>query len=347
MNRPTLSNFRAQWPSEAMGICQADPAVTTYCNEAQQRLMMDPLCPDEGWWGGWVTLNLTATVNNGTAYVVTPREIARLVVLGVCKQPVRIRNGFFEYLQFGAGLKPSTCCGASCGDTFQAYERDTAPTFTDLLSTAQTIRVYPVDPRDAGFRVLIQGKDSNSQVVLTTDPGTGLGAPGEYLPLAFPFVDSVNTFTTISGIQKDETYGPLQFYQVDPDTEVETALVTMEGNEQAANYRRYMINGIPNTNLCCTSAGTVQLTAQGRLDFIPVANETDYLLVQNVPALIEEAMSLRYSRMDSQNAAQQSVLHHVRAISLLNGQLDSYEGKVSTAIAVPIFGSDRMRASFR
>ena len=347
MNRPTLSTFRAQWPSEAMGICQADPTVAAYCNDATERLLMDQMAPDEGWWGGWVTLNLTATISNGTAYVVTPREIARLIVMDVCKQPVRIRNGFYEYMQFGAGLKPSTCCGASCGDTFQAYERDTVVTFTDLLATAQTIRVYPSDVRDTGLRVLLQGKDANGQVILTTDPGTGLGAPGEYLVLAFPFVDSVNTFSTITGIQKDETYGPLQYYQVDPTTGVETSLVTMEGNEGAASYRRYMINGIPNTTLCCTDVGSVQIAAQGRLDFVPVQNETDYLLIQNVPALIEEAMSIRFSRMDAGNAAQQSINHHVRALNLLNGQLDKYIGKTSTAVSVPLFGSNRMRASFR
>jgi len=117
----------------------------------------------------------------------------------------------------------------------------------------------------------------------------------------------------------------------------------MEPNEQAANYRRYLISGVPNLNLCCVAPGVAQISAQARLDFIPVANETDYLLIQNVPALLEEAQSLRYSRMDSGNAANQSQAHHARALALLNGQLDLYLGKVSTAVSVPIFGSNRMR----
>lgn len=342
MLRATLSAFRAQFPSEAFGICQSDPMVAAYANDAQERLLMDPLCPDEGWWGGWVTLNLSATVSGGSVYVVTPREIARLIVTGVCQQPIKIRNGFYEYLQFGSGLQPKTCSTGNCGSQFQAYERDNVVSLTDLVGT-KTIRVYPIDPRDAGFRVLIQGKDANGQIILTTDPGTGLSAPGEYLPLAFPFVDSVNTFSTLSGIQKDETYGPLQFFQVDPTTGVETALSAMEPNEGVASYRRYLINGIPAANLCCTGVGTVQITAQGRLDFIPVANETDYLTIQNVPALIEEAMSIRYSRMDTQNAAQQSMLHHQRAIALLNGQLDKYLGKTNVSVKMPIWGSQKMR----
>jgi len=344
MLRPTLSTFRAQWPAEAMGICQADPQVTAYCNDSQQRLLMDPMAPEEGWWGSSVTLNLSASVTNGSAYVTTPQEIARMLVLDVCNKPIRIRNGFYEYLQFGTGIRPRTCTGIGCGDTFQAYQRDNVPTLAPLLGTAQTVRIYPTDSRDTGLRVLLQGKDQNSQTVLTTDPGTGLSAPGEYIALKFPFVDSVNQYSSITGIQKDQTYGPIQFFQVDA-TGTESALSAMEPNEGTAWYRRYLISGVPNVNLCCTSpANPLTITAQGRLEFIPVQNETDYLTLPNVPALLEECQSIRYSRMD--NGAQQSMLHHGRALALLNGQMDLYEGKVSTAINMPLWGSQRLRPSF-
>ena len=305
---------------------------------------MDPMTPDEGWWGGWVTLNLSVAVSNGAAYITTPREIARLVIMGVCQQPIRIRNGFYEYLQFGSGLQPKTCRTGSCGSIFEAFERDRVVTFAELLPTPQTIRIYPNDARDANLRVLLQGKDQNGLTVLTTDPNTGQSAPGEYIVLTFPFSNSVNQYSVVNGIQKDQTFGPLQFFQVDPTTGTEVALSTMQPNEFEASYRRYLINGIPSTNLCCTSPGNpVSVAAQGRLDFIPVENETDYLIVQNVPALIEEAMSIRYSRMGSSGASEKILLHHIRALNLLNGQLDAYEGKTNTAIKMPLFGSQPMR----
>lgn len=341
MQRATLSRFRAQWPAEAMGICQSDPQVANYCNDAQDRLLMDPLCPDEGWYGGWITMNLTATVTNGVAYVVTPREIARLIVMGVCEHPIHIRNGFYEYLNYGSGLQPKTCRASGCGSTFQAFERDSVFTFTALSGT-KIIRIYATDARDSGKRVLVQGKDANGQVVLTTNPGSALTAPGEYVVIQFPFVDTANTYSTIDGLQKDETYGQIQFTQVDPVTLVESALSTMEPTEGTALYRRYLINGIPNTNLCCQGSGTVQIRAEGRLDFMPVANETDYLTIPNIPALIEECRSIRASRIDTPAAAQQAVIFHARAIALLNGQLDLYHGKVNTAIKVPIFGSNKL-----
>lgn len=326
-----------------MGVCQGDPAVAAYANEAQERLMIDPMCPDEGWHGGTVSLNLTASIVNHSAYVATPREICRLVVNAVCDRPVQIRNRFYEYLQFGSGLKPKACGDGWCNSQLQTYERDNVVTLAPLAATPQKLRIYPTDQRDIGLRVLVQGNDQNGKQVLTTDPSTGLTAPGEYISLSFPFSESVNLFVgPLHGIQKDETFGPIQFFQVDPTTGAELPLSSMEPNEGVANYRRYLVNGIPQQNLCCVRPGSpLQLKAQGRLDFIPVVNETDYLLIQCVPALIEEAQSIRYSRMDG--GMQLSAVHHGRALQLLNGQIDAYEGKTSVAVAVPIFGSARLR----
>lgn len=325
-----------------MGRCQADPVVRDYCNEAQERLLIDPLTPETGWYGTSVIVALNGTVSNGTVYVTTARDIARLTDIAVCQSPIPIRNGWYEYLRFGDGLQPKTCQATGCGSQFQAYERPNVYTLSDLVGT-KTIRIYPTDPRDVGRRVLIQGKDANGQVVLTTDPGTARSAQGEYVILTSPFADTVNQWTSITGIMKDETYGNLQFFQVDPTTLVETALSSMEPTESTALYRRYMIGGVPNTNLCCQGSGMVQISAQARLDFIPVVNEVDYLTIPTISALIEECRSIRFSRMDSPAAQQQALVCHGRAISLLNGALDTYVGKTNVALSVPIFGSDRLQ----
>lgn len=342
MNRPTLSSFRASWPAETMGICTADPAVTRYCNESQERLLMDPLCPDEGWWGSWITMAFNATLTGTNLYITTPREIARLIVLGVCQEPLHIRNGFYEYLKYGEGLLPKTCQALGCGSTFQAIEQDNVCSLNPLRTGPQILRCYMGDSRDAGMRVLAQGLDQNNMPISTTDPGTGLTAPGEYMVLKSPLVDSVNHFSKLTALLKDETYGQVQIFQVDPGTGLEYSLSVMQPNEGSGWYRRYLIDGVPSNNMCCSNAGTVPIKAEARIDFIPVVNEVDFLAIPNVPALIEEAISIRYSRMDSPNSKQQSVNHHTAALGLLNGQLDLYLGKTSTAVKVPIFGSNRM-----
>ena len=342
MTRPTLATFRAQWPSETMGICQADPMVAAYANDSCERLMIDPKAADEGWYGSTVTLNLKVQIINHAAYVVTPREIARLVVMGICQHPIEIRNKFYEYLQFGAGIQG--CGDRRCGSPFAAYERDNVITLSPLLATPQKIIIYPNDVRDTGARVLLQGKNEHGQIILTTDPGTGLSVLGEYVVLNFPFVTSLNQFSMIIGIQKDQTYGPLQFFQLDPTTASQVSLSEMEPYEGVAWYRRYLVSGMSNRLLCCAPQGkSLYITAQGKLDFVPVVNETDYLLIPNVPALLEEAQSLRYSRMDSGNSEQKSAIHHSRALALLRGQATHYLGKINTAVNFRPFGSADLR----
>lgn len=342
MNRYTLSHARQSALPKASGVCADDLSeVAAIVNEAQERLLHDPLTPDEGWYGGWATMVFNASVTDQVAYVTTPRDVARLIVTDVCKIPVRIRNGFYEYLQFGAGLKPDTC-NSYCNRVKQAYERDNVVTLSSLLSTPQLIRFYITDSVDVGKRVLVQGEDQNSQDVISTDPNTQQAIQGEYVVMDQPFSTTINQFSTITAILKDVFLGKVQIFQVNPDTDAENVLSSMEPQETSASYRRYVFDGLP-SNCCNTGSGIVQISAQVKLDFIPVVSDPDFLLIQSIPALIEEAQAIKYSRMDSRNAAQLEIKHHARAIQLLNGQLDHYFGKTQTAIGVSLFGSDKLK----
>lgn len=338
---------------KVLGLCANQISdIAAYVNEAQERLIMDPLTPDEGWWGGWVTMAFNVTVTtNGTcsyAYVVTPREVARLIGIDVCQNPIQIRNGFYEYLQFGKGLQPNTqqCCGIGCGSSpgsGEAFERDNVVTLSAFIGSARQLRFYPVDPADVGKRMLVRGNDQNGIPVTGIDVLTQQAISGEYVYLAQPFADTVNFFTPpLTGLDKEITVGRVTVMSLDPVTGVETPLSSMEPGEVTSSYRRYLLNGLPR-NCCTGNCGIVAITAQAKLDFVAVISDPDYLLIQSLPALIEEAQAIRYSRMDSPSAANLETKHHTKALSILNGQLDHYEGKTSTSVRVPIFGSDRMR----
>lgn len=345
MNRPTLSLVKSSSLPGRVGLCATDTtAVAMIVNEAQERLLNDPMAPDEGWWGGWATMRFNVQVTNRYAYVITPHDIARLIVLDVCQTPVRIQNGFYEFLEFGIGLQPKASCTSSqqcaCSVQAQAYERANVVTLYDQTINPAIIRLYPGDPSDYGRRVLLQGKDQNGKPVLGVDPSTRQSILGEFINLELPFSDSLNSYSQITGIQKGAMLGQLTINQVDPVTYYESNLSVMEPNEYTASYRKYLINGLP-VNCCNTSSGIVQITAQAKLDFVPVLSDSDYLLIQNIPALIEEAQSIKYSSMDSSNAPNLEAKHHAKALQLLFGQIDHYMGKTNTAIRVPIFGSDR------
>ncbi len=312
-------------------------------NEAEERLIIDPLAPEEGWWGQWMRMAFTVSRTEPT--IVTPQGIARIIVLDVCKTPVRINNQFFEFLQFGPGFQPRGCdaLGRVCGP-LAAYERETVTTFVPLLPTPQIIRAYASDPVDVGRTALVQGKDANNQTVRFLDALANATGLGERIVLGDPFTDTTNQFSEITGVQKQKTFGEVQFFQVDPATLVETPLLTMQPYETTAAYRKYYINGLPSN--CCDSSvpcGTLQVLAMVKLDFVPVQCDSDYLNLGCVPALIEECQAVRYGRIDTPGSQQLSALHHTNALRLLFGRLQHFMGNEQPAIHRRLFGSDRMR----
>ena len=348
MQRLTLGSARQSSLPSKIGLCADDiSGVANAINEAQERLALDPLTPDEGWLGGWATMRFTVQDHHGHAYVTTPRDVARLIVMDIGHRPTMIRNGFYEYLQFGTGLQPKPCghpshLDCTCHRERQAYERDNVFTLSDLLPTPQTVRVYPVNPLDVGKRILIQGADQNGQTITSTDSRTQQTTLGEYLILQVPFVDSINQFSSITGILKDIMLGPVTIFQVDPVSGNQVSLSSMEPQEGAAHYRRYLLDGLPKD--CCSGPpGRIQVSAQARLEFIPVVSDPDYLFIQSIQALIEEVQSARFSSMDTKSSAQLAASHHTRALQFLCGQLDLHQGKVNTAVRVSIFGSQPLK----
>lgn len=325
-----------------IGLCAEDISdVAAAVNEAQLSLLLDPMKPDEGWWGGWVKMVFNLTVTNFSAQIITPRDIATIIVYDVCQRPRPLRNGFYEFLQFGTGLRPRACA-PFCDRPAQAFERDNVPLLVPFPSTGpQQIRIFITNPADVGKRVIVQGPDQNGNTVYGVDTETGAATLGERVGLTLPFANSAFLYQGITGLLKDVTLGPVIIFAVDANGN-QTQISSMEPSETSAAYRLFQLDGIP-PNCCNTPTGQVQVVAQCKLDFIPVQSDTDYLIIPNIPAIDEECQAREYSRDDTQAAAKLEAKHHAKALAYLNGQLDHLQGKVRTAISVPLFGSAKLR----
>jgi len=337
---------------QSVGLCATDiSSIAAYANEACERLINDPTAPDEGWIGGWAKMAFTVSRTEPNIY--TPQGIARIILLDVCKHPVRINNSWYEFLEFGRGYQPKGCTNANGGspnprcETLFAYERETVTTFAPLLATPQYIRAYISDPADVGRTALVQGKDSNGQTVRYLDALTDSSGLGERIAFSSPFTDTSNIWTEITGIQKVKTFGEVQFFQVDATTGAESPLLVMQPGETTASYRKYFIGGLPQQ--CCTAANPqvsdpqpLQVLAMCKLDFVPVSCDSDYLSIMSIPALKDEAQSIRLGTMDIPGAVQLSQQKHASALRLLFGQLDHYLGKERPALARHLWGSNKM-----
>jgi hypothetical protein len=321
-----------------LGICVSDVnSAADIVNEAQQRLLNDPLQPDEGWWGTWAKMAFNVTPSN--PWFTAPRNVARITALDVCKHPTTLRNEWYEFLDFGSGLQPPNCCANSQCNSSAVYDRGTAVTNLDIAPPNKKLRFYITEASDVNKRALVQGTDAAGNVVYTQDGFSQ--AQGEYVTFVNPLATTTNEWLTITGIQKDITDGDIQVKEADTVTGDERLILTMEPGEKVARYRRYYFAGLP-SGCCTTTTGQVQVVAMVKLEYIPVVADTDYLTIGNLTALKEECQAIRFGEMDNMNALQMAASHHAAAIRLLNGELDHYVGKQRVAITVPIFGSDRM-----
>lgn len=344
----TLKDIRGSRFPEAIGACYADlPRIANAVNECVQRLIVDPRQPDTGWYGTYVPMVFNVTRTD--PYITVPKGVARLMNIDVCKTPVPLRNGFYEFLWATKGILPQTNCTSSINSACypsintQGVLRGAYPTNVDVPTTAGTtyyIRAYPTDALDDGKRILVQAYDPNDFKIYGMD---GLmQMEGQYLTLASPFVTSTWTVGTkgIYGIQKDYTYGDVVLKAVDTVTGVETTLSRYEPGDTNPAYPRYYLDALP--QYCCSST-TIQVNALAKLDYYPVAVESDWVLIGNIPALIAEAQSIYHDGIQEDAAFTLSMKKHAAAIMLLQGELDHMYGKVNPATNVALFGTAHPR----
>lgn len=335
--RRTVSEIRKTMLPQDLLLCQSDiPTICAYLNQAIEELL--PAGGETGFWG--TSYKTAFNVLRSDPYLTTPRQIARVGGAQICKQPVRIQNDWYEFLEAGIGQQGPSCGGATC-PPMEMYDRGVYPTAFDIPpGSPQYLKVYLTDPLDAGKRVLFGGLDQNGNGIYNLD---GLNTvKGFYLDLASAPTVSTFLVSEIRSVQKDRTYGDVVVNMVNPDTGAESLLARYEPDEIAPGYRRYYVQGMPST--CCANsstapAGTTQITVQAKLDFIPVYRDTDFLLIGNLPALLEQCRSIRHAKMDDATMKQLSVIEHNNAIKHLNDELKHYTGTMQPAISFAPFGT--------
>lgn len=334
--RITLQDFALSRAPQVLGLCSDNlPGIASYVNEAIQRLLMS--ATEDGWWQGWD--RITFNVNRDNPYITLPSRYARLIGLDTCRIPMPIATEWFEFLEAGIGLQ--TTCTAKNGCGMKAvFSRGTVTTITDLTATNQYIRVYYTDVRDVGQQITFYNALDQNSVNIYSQNGL-VPVNGFFLTLQAPFATTAFIVTKFQSISKPVTYGDVVVKQVDATTGTEVLLARILATEKSPTYVRYLITGLP-PNCCDPNTSTVQLTAMAKLDFYPVANPTDQLLIGNIPALKLECESIRFSEMDVANAAELSALKHRQAVNLLNKELQHYGGSESLSVNVAPFGTARL-----
>jgi len=322
--RLTLGQVKASRIPKWLGICADDPRLVQWVNEATQRLLHRGL-----WWGTYASYRIC--IDNGC--LTWPRQIAAIETMAVCGLPVQIRNEWFEYLQAGPGLQ--VCDNGNCNSGLygscrnQMYDRGMVVTFADIIGVNKKVKVYIDNANDASKKILIQGFDENGNWILTNNGAT----QGEEVTLAASPVTTTNFFSSITGIQKEETLGNVRIYEYDTDLTTQRALGIYEPTETLPSYRRSFINGLvfPASDDDDETCEQKTVTVMAKLEFIPVAVDQDYLIIGNINAI---KLAAKAMQLEENNQLEESTRNFAIAIDLLDKELDHYLGAQSATISV-------------
>ena len=257
--------------------------------------------------------------------VTMPRPIASLEAVRSCES-IPISNDWYQFLPFmGAGWDG---CGSS---RFECL--GLVPTFKDVCNPA-IIRTWLQNTDDAGKTVLYQGTDANGKWIRTNEGGEWID--GERVVLADPYVDTVNSFTSITGVQKDITIDRILIYKVFTSGPVHIA--TYEYDEIAPSYQRFRISKrsafVVNSCNCRqtpTLTNPVTVEALIKLAYSPVTRDTDFLIIGNLGALRLGLMAMKAEQDGDLTAA--NVLwfgdqrnNRIGCIPMLNQELRTMQG---------------------
>jgi hypothetical protein len=343
--RLTLGDVRESRIPAVLGVCSDSARVVEFVNEATQRLLTKG-----HWWGSYARIRFCAT----DGCLTMPPQVAALERAAVCGSSVSVHDQWYEFLENGFGLRhelngsssddsAGTSCNCGSFGMGEALQRGTFPTFADVQGTNKKLRVVCDLSGDAAKEILLLGYDENGNWIRTLQ--SGVIRDGEIVAMAQGNgTTSSNFFSVITDIQApDDLDGQWWLYEYNNDDATLRMLGHYQYFERRPNYQRYFF---PSIRSGSNSEGECSLTtveAIVKLDFIPVKNDTDYLLIGNLPAVKEmaRAIHLAENEPDGEKAERLIRSGYRLALNELDTELQHYLGdrKIGIDIVGPSVGS--------
>jgi hypothetical protein len=325
----TLADAKLSRIPQSIGACATDPRFIQILNEATQILLQEGL-----WWGAYARFRICADFG----CITLPRGIATIESAAICGQPITMRSQWFEFLENGWGTRNTTtessgpsgtdsCCGRNSWSwSRDAIYRGRFPTFSDVQGVDKRLRFVCDLASDVGKIVLALGYDENGNWIRTLQSGTW--KDGELITLAqSPGTNSSKLFSGITDLQFPSTMnGQTWLYEYDTTLLTQRLIGAYQYDDTRPSFARYYFPSIcpPSTTGCPTS----QVEIMAKLDFIPVKNDTDYLLIGNLPALKRMCMAINRSEHEPDGRLSDQIMASglASAKELLDKELLHYLG---------------------
>jgi len=236
-----------------------------------------------------------------------------VMALNRCNHSIPPRNhwyGFDSVLPDDVHAHNRNCNGGCWGDT-AAVDGGVTSVFNQIpCLNDRYVRFYPSQPTDVGKTITIFGIDTNGQII-REQRADGTFQDGVVLTLALPYVQTTFLVRRVDRVIKQVTNGPVRGYQFDGHTLYDLAVY--DAAETVPEYRQSRIQGACTPSGC---NGMSQLTALVKLQFIPVVNDDDLVLIDNLDALAIGMQSLKQSDAYDHDGAEKAMLRAVHTLNL-------------------------------
>ena len=296
-----------------LGKSTSSTEVVDAINEAVERLMIR---------GDWVGTVVRYRVCVNDAKLTWPRHIHTIKKCNICRSPVPIANGWYEFVEAGPGtLHDDDYPGLILQDM------GTACTFDDIIGYNKTLYVVSSETEDDDAEIIVQGYDDSNQWIRTLVSGTYVD--GEPISISSTGAQSVNTWTNITRIIKPVTNGRVQLFERDTVESVDKPMGIYEPDETHPSYRRSRVPGMDAVGSCGDEScptGYTAVNVKAKLRFIPVVNDNDWILIGNLPAIKEMVMSIQKAEKHLWDEAE---VYEQRALRELGKELVDFEGEGS------------------
>ncbi len=296
-----LATFREAKDYSALrdisGKCPGGLGFRDLLNEATSRLMR------RGDWDGTIVPVYVCAYGG---CVVFSRYVGQVRALKVCNRDVPVKNDYDAFHVFGHDWRREW--RGWCGNDVRMLGSNRSPVKQDVEGDGRLIRAYARCNADIGKKLTIFGTDNNGQALFHFDD-LGNAVDGVTIELTKPFVSTDKYVRHIDRVLKDKTQCPVDVYAYNVAKDVLEPISHYEPSETNPAYAKYQLQAG-----CC--ANLKSLVALVKLQFVPVENDTDLVLIENLDALADFMQSLRYRKAGDTQSANEYEASAIRELNL-------------------------------
>ena len=299
------------------GLAVTDAAVVSRINSAVKELMNEGEFPNvvDRW-----------RIVSADGEIVLPTYLDRLFQINVRGIPQTINSPWAQFVAYGPGTTEDQCgYNRWWTDTATILDRGEWPTKVQLpiADGPWKLRIYTAVDEDVDSvppECTIQGTNEDDEFIRTLD---GTWYNGERLEMdnGVAYTETTAEFKTITAFTKPVTNGYIRMTAWNGTTEVE--LSNYAPTDTTPSYHHYFSQWLNDLDADSDSPLRV-VQARCRKRYVPASEDTDVLIISNLPALSEMVIA-QYKRIADDMASYAA--HKQTAVDLMRKEALSYRGK--------------------